>query len=253
MQRQVRCRTPAGIDSYLISNVCCEQRVFVSTGYKLYLTHDTVRHLSAASIAHTPIFALRFDPLRYLRIAILCARHWLDRKALFKSSSWCSNFTSLSTAAMPPEGESGQHVNTSEATVKMENDSALKREPEDLLSNLPPELVQMIAELMLPEDILACRQTCRSLHANSQGVFMRRYIAERPFLIFDPRSMDKLDEIVSDPVKRQVMRSISFNMATLHQPYFTTHIEGQTGNRGALRDVARPCTRPALDAAVREL
>ncbi|KAK5728371.1 hypothetical protein LTR15_001506 [Elasticomyces elasticus] len=75
------------------------------------------------------------------------------------------------------------------------------------LSDLPVELLAMIASLLPPKDLLPLRRTCRSLEYATLDVFAGVHFSEKAFIFSDPRSMQALVDISSHAVfSRQLKR-----------------------------------------------
>ena len=85
----------------------------------------------------------------------------------------------------------------------------------DLLSVLPPELIEIISTHLGGRGVLSFRQTCRAAHALSIREFHSHFITERPFLLNNKASLDRLIEIVEDPEKRRYLKCVPLSLASL--------------------------------------
>ena len=85
----------------------------------------------------------------------------------------------------------------------------------DRLSTLPPELIELIAEWLSARDLLSFRLICRSFNACSSRPYVQKYVATRPFLLFNIASLEKLEALIEDPDTRRHMACITLSHAGL--------------------------------------
>ena len=93
---------------------------------------------------------------------------------------------------------------------------------QDHLSALAPELIEFITEWLPPRDVLSLRITCRTLHACSNRVYVRKFIATRPFLLREDHSMKQLVAMIANPEIRRHMQIVHLSSFFLYLPQDNT-------------------------------
>ena len=91
-------------------------------------------------------------------------------------------------------------------------------EPQEQLSTLPPELIEFVAECLTARDLLSFRSVCRSVYGAASRPYVRKYIATRPFLVFNEASLEKLTEMAGDQDRSRYMQCLNFSYASLLPP-----------------------------------
>ncbi|KAK3639144.1 hypothetical protein LTR56_008735 [Elasticomyces elasticus] len=83
------------------------------------------------------------------------------------------------------------------------------------LSDLPVELLAMIASLLPPKDLLPLRRTCRGLEYATLDVFASVHFSEKAFIFSDPRSMQALVSIANHAVFSRQLKRLELSFVEL--------------------------------------
>lgn len=86
----------------------------------------------------------------------------------------------------------------------------------DLLSALPMEMVQAIADQTEPYDVLALRSTSQKMCAGSNDAFLRHFFTHRRHVL-SRHSLLALVSIASNPALRGQLRSLDLVMVQLEE------------------------------------
>ncbi|KAK3620199.1 hypothetical protein LTR56_023545 [Elasticomyces elasticus] len=81
-----------------------------------------------------------------------------------------------------------------------------------MLPDLPPELIELIAQQACPEDLLALRTSCRAVYHGLQRTFADVHFPEKTFLLPSPESMDMLAEISKHPTFGTRLKKINIHV-----------------------------------------
>ncbi|KAK5722339.1 hypothetical protein LTR15_005568 [Elasticomyces elasticus] len=76
--------------------------------------------------------------------------------------------------------------------------------------DLPPELIELIALAVLPDDLLALRQTCHIIRDGVQHTFVQTNFTEKTFLLPCAKSMQALVDISKHNTFRKAIKKINF-------------------------------------------
>ncbi|KAK4959451.1 hypothetical protein LTR10_004256 [Elasticomyces elasticus] len=76
--------------------------------------------------------------------------------------------------------------------------------------DLPPELIELIALAVLPDDLLALRQTCHTIRDGVQHTFVQTNFTEKTFLLPCAKSMQALVDISKHNTFRKAIKKINF-------------------------------------------